>query len=98
MKNVSRVYTGGDHELWALDHVNLTLDAGKFVVILGPSGSGKSTLLSLPSGIDSPTEGNIIVEGRDIATLSGDELAACRAPAKNPKILLCDEPTGAPAS
>ncbi len=48
MKNVSRVYTGGDHELWAPDHLNLTPDAGEFVVILGPGGSGKSTLLNLP--------------------------------------------------
>ena len=49
LKNVSRVYTSGDHELKALDGVNLSLDEGKFVVILGPSGAGKSTLLN--SGI-----------------------------------------------
>lgn len=45
-RNVSRVYTSGDHELKALDNVNLTLDEGKFIVILGPSGAGKSTLLT----------------------------------------------------
>ena len=45
-KNVTRVYTSGDHELRALDGVDMTLDEGKFVVVLGPSGAGKSTLCS----------------------------------------------------
>ena len=57
----------------------MTLDEGKFVVILGPSGAGKSTLLNLLGGLDSPTEGRILVQGKDIAALSGDELAAYRA-------------------
>ncbi len=77
--NVSRVYTSGDHELKALDNVNLTLDEGKFIVILGPSGAGKSTLLNLLGGLDSPTSGKIIVDGKDISDLSGDELAVYRA-------------------
>lgn len=77
-KDVSRVYTSGDHELKALDGVNMTLDEGKFIVILGPSGAGKSTLLNLLGGLDSPTSGKIIVEGKDISTLSGDELAEYR--------------------
>lgn len=78
-KNVSRVYTSGDHKLKALDNVNLTLDEGKFIVILGPSGAGKSTLLNLLGGLDSPTSGKIIVDGKDISDLSGDELAVYRA-------------------
>lgn len=78
-KNVSRVYTSGDHELKALDNVNLTLDEGKFIVILGPSGAGKSTLLNLLGGLDSPTSGKIIVDGKDISDLSGNELAVYRA-------------------
>lgn len=78
-KNVSRVYTSGDHELKALDNVSLSLDEGKFAVILGPSGAGKSTLLNLLGGLDSPTEGKIIVGGKDISTLTGDELAEYRA-------------------
>ena len=49
-RNVSRVYSNGDHELRALDGVDLTLEEGKFVVILGPSGAGKSTLLNLLGG------------------------------------------------
>ena len=78
-KDVSRIYTSGDHELRALDRVNMTLDEGKFVVILGPSGAGKSTFLNMLGGLDSPTSGKIIVEGKDISTLSNDELAEYRA-------------------
>lgn len=77
--DVSRVYQSGDHELRALDHVNMTLEEGKFIVILGPSGAGKSTLLNLLGGLDSPTSGTIKVDGRDISTLSGDALADYRA-------------------
>ncbi len=78
-KDVSRVYQSGDHDTKALDHVSFTLDEGKFVVILGPSGAGKSTLLNLLGGLDSPTDGKIMVQGQDISTLSSDDLAAYRA-------------------
>lgn len=78
-RNVSRVYTSGDHELRALDGVDLSLDEGRFVVILGPSGAGKSTLLNLLGGLDSPTSGKIVVCGKDISTLSNNELADYRA-------------------
>ena len=78
-QGVSRVYTSGDHELRALDKVDMKLENGKFVVILGPSGAGKSTLLNLLGGLDSPTSGKIYVEGQDISTLSEDELADYRA-------------------
>ena len=77
--NVSRIYTSGDHELKALDGVDMELEEGRFVVILGPSGAGKSTLLNLLGGLDSPTSGRIYVEGRDISRLSNDELAEYRA-------------------
>ncbi|MBE5948993.1 MAG: ABC transporter ATP-binding protein [Lachnospiraceae bacterium] len=78
-ENVTRIYTSGDHELRALDNVNMTLDEGKFVVILGPSGAGKSTLLNMLGGLDSPTSGKITVNGKDISTLSSNELADYRA-------------------
>ncbi len=78
-ENVSRVYENGGHKQKALDHVNMSLEEGKFVVILGPSGAGKSTLLNLLGGLDSPTEGRITVNGEDISGLSGNELADYRA-------------------
>ena len=78
-RNVSRVYGSGEHALRALDNVNLELEEGKFIVILGPSGAGKSTLLNLHGGLDSPTEGQILVEGKDIACLTGNALADYRA-------------------
>lgn len=78
-ENVSRIYENGDHKQKALDHVNMSLEEGKFVVILGPSGAGKSTLLNLLGGLDSPTEGKITVYGKDISGLSGNELADYRA-------------------
>lgn len=78
-ENVSRIYENGDHKQKALDHVNMSLEEGKFVVILGPSGAGKSTLLNLLGGLDSPTEGKITVNGKDISGLSGNELADYRA-------------------
>ena len=78
-ENVTRIYKSGDHEQKALDGVNMSLEEGKFVVILGPSGAGKSTLLNLLGGLDSPTSGKITVNGRDISTLTSNELADYRA-------------------
>lgn len=79
LENVTRVYTSGDHEQKALDQGSFSLQEGKFVVILGPSGAGKSTLLNLLGGLDSPTEGVIRVNGKDISVLTDDELADYRA-------------------
>ncbi len=79
LDRVRRVYTSGEHMLKALDDVSMSLEEGKFVVILGPSGAGKSTLLNLLGGLDSPTSGKIYVQGRDISTLSKDDLAEYRA-------------------
>lgn len=79
LKGVTKTYKAGDHEFNALADVNLTLDEGKFVVILGPSGAGKSTLLNLLGGLDSPTSGTIRVCGKDISKLTSDELAEYRA-------------------
>lgn len=78
-KDVNRIYQVGDHEQKALVDVNLSLEKGKMIVILGPSGAGKSTFLNLLGGLDSPTSGTIIVDGKDISTLSNDELAEYRA-------------------
>lgn len=78
-KNVTRVYKSGDHELRALNGINISLEEGKFVVILGPSGAGKSTMLNMLGGLDSPTSGTITVSGKDISTLTSNELADYRA-------------------
>ena len=78
-EDVSKIYVSGDHILRALDHVSFSLDEGKFVVILGPSGAGKSTLLNLLGGLDSPSEGKIVVAGRDVSELTDNELADYRA-------------------
>ena len=78
-KNVVRTYTSGDNTFNALDGIDLSLEEGKLIVILGPSGAGKSTLLNMLGGLDSPTSGTIIVDGKDISTLSNNELADYRA-------------------
>lgn len=78
-KKVSRIYTSGDHVQKALDRIDLTLEEGKFIVVLGPSGAGKSTLLNLIGGLDSPSEGTITVAGKDISTLNNNDLADYRA-------------------
>ena len=78
-RKVSRIYKSGEHELKALDEIDLTLGEGKFVVVLGPSGAGKSTLLNLLGGLDSPTSGTILVNGTDISRFTGNELADYRA-------------------
>lgn len=78
-KNVVRTYASGDNTFNALDGIDLSLEDGKLIVILGPSGAGKSTLLNMLGGLDSPTSGTIIVDGKDISTLSNNELADYRA-------------------
>ena len=79
LKDVTRIYRNGEHEQHALDHASLSLEEGKFIVVLGPSGAGKSTLLNMLGGLDSPTSGTIVVDGKDISTLSENELADYRA-------------------
>ncbi|MGO1317990.1 MAG: ABC transporter ATP-binding protein [Cellulomonadaceae bacterium] len=64
VRQVSRVFSGGDREVVALDHVDLDIAAGEFVSLIGPSGCGKSTLLRLVADLDTPTEGTVEVFGR----------------------------------
>ena len=76
---VSKVYKVGDVEFKALDDASFELNEGELVVILGPSGAGKSTLLNMLGGLDNPTKGKIVVEGKDISKLKNNELAEYRA-------------------
>jgi putative ABC transport system ATP-binding protein len=68
----------GQSLIRAVDGVNLTIHRGEFVALLGASGSGKSTLLNLIAGLDRPTKGSIVVNGRDLAKMSSPELARHR--------------------
>ncbi|MEW6444970.1 MAG: ABC transporter ATP-binding protein [Pseudomonadota bacterium] len=76
LHDLSRIYTVGDAEVHALDHVNLNIDAGEYISLMGPSGSGKSTLLNMLGLLDRPTEGIYRLEGRDTQGL--DELERAR--------------------
>lgn len=77
-QHLSKTYTIAGRPIRVLDNVSLAVTHGEFLVVKGSSGSGKSTLLSLLSGLDNPTSGRILVEGRDITDLSEDELAPLR--------------------
>jgi putative ABC transport system ATP-binding protein len=77
-ENLTKVYGGGDTAVTALDHVNLSVEAGEFVAIMGPSGCGKSTLLHLLGGLDRPTEGRVVIDGQPINELSDDNLTRLR--------------------
>ena len=76
IKNLSKKYSNSRNvEVMALRHVNLNIEKGRFVAIVGPSGSGKSTLLHLIGGLDTATEGSIKVDGSDIMKFSENEMS-----------------------
>ncbi|MBP7059241.1 MAG: ABC transporter ATP-binding protein [Lachnospiraceae bacterium] len=77
-ENLTKIYGSGDNEVTALDHVNLSIEKGEFVAIVGASGSGKSTLLHLLGGVDRPSDGKVFIDGKDIYDLSDDKLAIFR--------------------
>ena len=77
-RNLRKIYGSGDTEVRALDGVNLSVDSGEFVAIVGTSGSGKSTLLHMLGGLDRPTSGSVIVDGKDIFSLKDEALTIFR--------------------
>ena len=77
-KNLSKTYGSGENLVRAIDDVNLKIEKGEFIAIVGPSGSGKSTLLHLLGGVDNPSSGKIFIDGNDISKYSSKELALFR--------------------
>ena len=79
LTGIERVFHLGDSEVHALRHLELRIDSGEYVAIMGPSGSGKSTMLNLLGLLDHPNTGTYHLEGRDVTTLSLDEQARVRS-------------------
>ncbi|MCS7466339.1 ABC transporter ATP-binding protein [Stieleria sp. ICT_E10.1] len=79
LRGVSKSFRKGDETITPLDDIDLDIDAGDFVSLMGPSGTGKSTLLNLVSGIDRPDSGTITVDGTEVTKLSRSKLADWRA-------------------
>ena len=77
-RDLRKVYGAGDAQVRALDGVNLAVESGEFVAIVGTSGSGKSTLLHMLGGLDRPTGGSVTVDGKEIFSLRDEELTIFR--------------------
>jgi putative ABC transport system ATP-binding protein len=78
MNELTRVYDLGPQQIFALNGVNLTIEQGEYVAIMGPSGSGKSTLMNIIGCLDTPSSGSYVLDGVPVETLNDDELAAIR--------------------
>ncbi|UUC42781.1 ABC transporter ATP-binding protein [Clostridioides difficile] len=77
-KQLSKIYGSNNNKVIALNNVNLEINSGEFVSIIGPSGSGKSTLLHILSGLDNPTSGQVLLDDKDIYKHNEKELSALR--------------------
>src|SRR5499427_466631 len=78
IRDITKVYQMGDQQVHALSGVTVGVGRGEYVAIMGPSGSGKSTLMNLIGCLDTPTAGSYVLNGREVATMTDDELAAIR--------------------
>lgn len=77
--SLNKIYGRGENKVQALKDINLSIEKGKFTAIIGPSGSGKSTLLNCISGLDNISSGKVLLEGKDISTLSDNGLSKLRS-------------------
>lgn len=75
---LTKVFHQGDEEIYAVDHVNLTVEEGAFLVVTGRSGSGKTTLLNILACIDKPDSGSVVIDGEDVSALSSAKLSVIR--------------------
>lgn len=78
MENVTKVYGENETRVWGLHNVNLKVEQGETLAIVGASGSGKSTLLHIMGGVDTPTSGKIVVDGKDITKLNDEQMSVFR--------------------
>ena len=78
VEHLSKIYGEGENAVKAVDDVSFSVEKGEFVAVIGASGSGKSTLLHLIGGVDPPTSGKVIIDGKDISALDNDALAIFR--------------------
>ena len=78
VENLTKVYGKGENEVRALDGVSFLVEKGEFVAVIGPSGSGKSTLLHILGGVDRPTSGRVLMDGKDVYAQNEEQLAIFR--------------------
>ncbi|WP_055340921.1 ABC transporter ATP-binding protein [Paraclostridium sordellii] len=77
--SLNKIYGKGENKVQALKDINLSIEKGKFTAIIGPSGSGKSTLLNCIAGLDNISSGKVLLEGKDVSTLSDNGLSKLRS-------------------
>lgn len=78
VKELTKIYGSGENQVTALDHVSFQVKKGEFIAIVGASGSGKSTLMNLIGGIDCPTSGSVVIDGKKIFDMNESEMAIFR--------------------
>ena len=78
VENLTKVYGKGENEVRALDGISFSVEKGEFIAVIGPSGSGKSTLLHILGGVDRPTSGRVLMDGKDVYAQNEEQLAIFR--------------------